>query len=168
MSKKVLKIAALAIALACVLFLGIGIIKKSDAKKTIRSKIQTISKVKLLTLDSSVYSFPEGTVVIIFFNSGCEHCQYELREIKTKYELFSNVELVLLSSEDISVIKKASEDFGLTQLPKVHFAKINHADVFDNFGAFSFPYVLVYDSNHKLVKEFKGETKVEAIAKHLP
>lgn len=72
-----------------------------------------------------------------------------------------------MSSENISIIKKTSEDFGLAGLTNIHFTKINARDVFDTFGSVSVPHVFIYGKDSKLIKEFKGETKVEAILKYI-
>ncbi|MFM7853102.1 MAG: hypothetical protein ACKO96_14580 [Flammeovirgaceae bacterium] len=48
------------------------------------------------------------------------------------------------------------------------FAKINTEVVFDTFGSVSIPHIFIYDNEHKLIKEFKGETKMEAILQYLP
>jgi hypothetical protein len=168
MLKKSLLLAAFIVLFASALFLIYGIVEKVAAKKLVQFKTQTLPQARLFALDSSRFSFPPSALAIIFFNSGCEHCQYEMKEINKKQSLFLNDELVLLSSENISAIKKASEDFGFANMPNIHFAKINDEDVFSAFGSVSVPHIFIYDKDHRLIKEFKGETKVEAIAKYLP
>jgi thiol-disulfide isomerase/thioredoxin len=168
MPKRLLKVIALTIAITCVLFLSIGIVKKSRAKKMISGRASSLPKVTLFAMDSGFYAFPPLAIGVIFFNSSCEHCQYELRDLSSKMQLFSNKQLVLLSSENISVIKKTAEEMGLNQFTNIHFAKINAKDVFESFGSISVPDILIYGDDHKLIKEFKGETKIEAIARYLP
>jgi len=168
MRKKILMLMVFTTLFACALFLIYGIIEKVAAKKLVQFKTQTLPPARLFTLDSSRFSFPPFALAIIFFNSGCEHCQYEMKEISKKQSLFLNDELILLSSESISAIKKASEDFGLAHLSNIYFAKINDEEVFSTFGSVSVPHIFIYDKDHRLIKEFKGETKVEAIAKYLP
>lgn len=168
MVKKSLLIIGFTGLLACTLFLVYSIIEKVAAKKEIQAKIQTLPQITLFGLDSLHFKFPSSALAIIFFNSGCEHCQYEMKEIKQKQSLFVNKELVLLSSENISAIRKASQDFQLANQPNIHFTKINPEEVFSTFGSIGVPHIFIYDKDHKLVKEFKGETKVEAIAKYLP
>jgi hypothetical protein len=50
----------------------------------------------------------------------------------------------------------------------IKFLKINRDNVFENFGPLSTPHILIYNEDSKLVKEFKGETKIEAILQYLP
>ena len=154
---------------AFMLFLAFGIIGKVVTKKELLNRIQTLPKAQLVDLDSLAYTLPSfSSTCLIHFNSGCEHCQYELREIKKNLAAFSNTQVVLMSSENIAVIKKASIDFGLDSLPNIHFTKINAEHVFDTFGSISIPHIFIYGKDRKLIKEFKGETKMEAILKYLP
>ena len=168
MARKVFKVALFTIAFGCTLFLIYGIVEKAAAKKQIQSKVRMLPETKFFAMDSSIYSFPSSALAIVFFNSGCEHCRYELEQISKKLQLFSNKELILLSSENIATIKKTSEGLGLSNLPNIHFTKINPTDVFDTFGSLSVPHVFIYGNDQKLIKEFKGETKIEAIAEYLP
>lgn len=101
---------------------------------------------------------------MVLYNSSCEHCQYELAQIKAAINSFNDVELVFLSSEPIHVIKQAALPFQEDR--NVNFVKINPEDVFDNFGTVRYPTILIYGTNGRLIKEFKGETKVEAILKY--
>ncbi len=168
MAKKLLLTAGVSVALMVVLFLVYSITEKVAAKKIIHSKIQTLPRAKVYDLDSSSLSLPPSALAIIFFNPSCEHCQYELKDLKKDELLFSKKEIILLSSETISTIKKTAEEYGLASLPNFQFAKINAADVFDTFGPVTVPHIFIYGADHKLIKEFKGETKIELIAKYLP
>jgi thioredoxin-related protein len=142
--------------------------EKVKAKKLINEKIQYRPEKRFCTLDSADFYLPKQELVLIFFNSGCEHCQYEMKDVREKINLFKGRPIVFLSSENISVISSASRNFKLDSLPNVTFAKINPDDVFDAFGSVSIPHIFIYDQPGKLIKEFKGETKVEAIANSLP
>jgi hypothetical protein len=73
-----------------------------------------------------------------------------------------------MSSESIKVIKRTSVDFGLEGIPNIHFVKINPEHVFETFGSLSLPHIFIYGNDRKLIKEFKGETKMDAILKYLP
>jgi thioredoxin-related protein len=153
---------------ALVLFLSYGIVEKLAVKKMVVAKIQTLPAARLFTLDSVVFQFSlHSSIVLIHFNTSCEHCQYELREIKKNISSFPKGQVVLMSSENISDIRMASEKHGLAGLPNIHFTKINADDVFDAFGSVSVPHIFIYGKDHKLIKEFTGETKVKAILQYL-
>lgn len=154
--------------LVVTIFLGYMIAEKISARKLANKKIQHQPEKSFFNLDSSSFNLPQREFVLVFFNSGCEHCQFEMKEIKENIRLFKDHQIVFLSSENIQTISIAAHTFQLDSLLNVTFAKINPADVFDTFGSVSIPHIFVYDDFGNLIKEFKGETKVEAIASSLP
>ena len=168
MLKRSLLTAGASSILVLLLFLGYSIVEKLAVKKMVAIKIQTLPTARLFTLDSITFQFPlHSSIVLIHFNTSCEHCQYELREIKKNISSFAKGQVILMSSENISDIRMASEEHGLAGLPNIHFTKINADDVFGTFGSVSIPHIFIYGKDRKLIKEFKGETKIEAILQYL-
>lgn len=167
MLKKALITSAITIIFVFVLFMVYSIIEKQTAKREIQIKIQSVPfDVNLFTLDSTSFSFPIAKpVVLVLFNSSCEHCQYELGQIKESIANFNEVDLVFLSSESIATIKQVAEAFD--SVSNVNFVKINPEDFYKNFGTVRFPTILIYNTAGKLLKEFKGETKIEAILQYV-
>jgi thioredoxin-related protein len=152
-----------------ILFAIYALAERIIEKKNIQQQIQLLPVDKFRALDSTLFVYPRAkNVSIIYFNSTCEHCQYELKEIKDHLEMLARTYLVFVSSENIADIRSFSSRSGLTDRDNVSFAKINPGDVYDTFGSVSIPHIFIYDKDGRLVKEFKGETKVEAIAASLP
>lgn len=166
MVKKALITSGITIVFALAVFMVYSMIEQQTAKNLVQTKIQsTPVNVNLFTLDSTRFIFPLAKpVVFILYNSTCEHCQYELSQINAEINSFNNIELVFLSSEPILAIKKVALLFESHR--NVNFIKINPEDVYDNFGTVRYPTILIYGTNGKLIKEFKGETKVEAILRY--
>ena len=52
-------------------------------------------------------------------------------------------------------------------LANIHFAKINQADAYNTFGSLAVPQIFIYGADGVLIKEFKGETKMEAVLQYL-
>jgi thioredoxin-related protein len=158
MLKKSLVTAGFTTLFALVLFMVYSIVEKVYAKKSVQNKIQNLSVAQLFKMDSTQFQMTSGRpILLVFFNSQCEHCQYELTELKKNLSSFEAVSVLLMSSENIATIKEAAE-----------FVKINRDDVFENFGSLSVPHLFLYGADRKLIKEFKGETKIEAILQYLP
>lgn len=169
MLKKLLITAGTTTLFALVLFMVYSIVEKVTAKKTIQNKIQTLSVARLFTMDSTQFQMTSARLILlVFFNSECEHCQYELSELKKNLSAFNAVSILLMSSENISTIKEAAQKFELAASPNTEFIKINRDDVFENFGSLSVPHLFLYGADRKLIKEFRGETKIEAILEYLP
>jgi thioredoxin-related protein len=167
MAKKALLTSLLTLLFALVLFMVYSIVETRLAKQEIQSKINSVpSGPNFFELDSTRFSFPVSRkIVLVLFNSTCEHCQYELAQVKENTEFFQDTELVFLSAEPIVAIKQVSEAFG--QQTNVSFVKVNPDDLYDNFGTVRYPTILIYGADGGLIKEFKGETKIEAILQYV-
>jgi thioredoxin-related protein len=154
---------------AVVLMMVYFIVERVALKKNISEKIQTFSVDRLYAMDSVEYQLQEPKpILLVFFNSECDHCQYELAEIKKHSNAFENTSVLLMSSENISTIQQAAKSFALNDLGNIEFLKINREDVFEKFGSLSVPHIFIYGADRRLIKEFNGETKIEAILQHLP
>ena len=107
------------------------------------------------------------TTVIIFFNSSCEHCQYEANEIQQRIKDFAGTNLLFISEESEEKIIAFSKKYQLDNKENILWLIINPEDVYETFGAISVPHIWIYNNEGILIKEFKGETKVEAILEWL-
>jgi peroxiredoxin len=169
MAKKVSLIIGSTFTVTLLLVLGVQIIEKLSIKKEAEIGFQNLPSIHLLTLDSVVFEFPTGSIItLIHFNTECTYCQKELSEIEKNVLLFEQTHIVLMSTENIPAIKKAAQDYGLCQLPNVHFTKISRSDAFQTFGSMSVPHTFIYGKDKRLIKVFKGETEIETILKFLP
>jgi hypothetical protein len=154
---------------ALVLFMVYGIVEKVIAMKAAGEKKLTLTSVPFFNTDSTNYRVDSANpILLVHFNSECEHCQYELAELSKNLDALQHATILLMSTENIAVIKKTAQNFGLVNTQNIKFLKINRDNVFENFGPLSTPHILIYNEDSKLVKEFKGETKIEAILQYLP
>ncbi len=125
----------------------------------------------LLSMDSTAFTNRNLNLaqptVIIFFNSECPHCQYEATAIGENINAFAHVNLLMMSVEPLAKIKAFATDYRLNLHKEIHLTQIREAVVFDTFGSISVPHIFIYNQQQKLVKEFKGEVKIEVILKYL-
>ncbi len=105
--------------------------------------------------------------VILFFNSECGHCQNEATAIQERLEDFSNANLLFVSDEEATQIEEFSKTYKLDNKLNIWWLKMRPADVYNTFGNIGVPHIWVYNKENKLVKEFKGETKVEVLLEWL-
>lgn len=169
MNRKILFIIAGTLIFSISLFLGYLVIDKLLYKKQILNKIQSLPEVPLYDLDSTAFQLSSiHPTVLIYFNTECEHCQYEAVEIKKSIEYFKKESILLISSEGIKKITEFSRKHGLNIYSFVNFAKIKPEDVYETFGSIHAPHVFIYSREGTLVKDFNGEVKVESILKFLP
>lgn len=144
-------------------------VERTKASKKVKEKASMLNELPIFSMDSMKYEMPKETkpVVLILFNTGCEHCQYETSQIKKSIASFSRSSIVMISSETLTTIEEFSVRYGLSDQPNISFCKINAENVFETFGSGVIPRIFIYGRDRKLIKEFKGETKIEAILKYI-
>ncbi len=169
--KKVIKIVLFVV---LILFLGYMlnvIVKKIKHRNLITEQIQSIPQFLFInSLNQNVYTDDsieiDKACLIIYYNSECDHCNYEAEEISKHSEQFEDYQVIMISYEPIENILAFREKY-----------KLNHTFItflqdsqyqFDNiFGHSPIPTSFIYNKDKKLVKQFKGEVKVEALLKYL-
>jgi len=108
-------------------------IKKVQVAKAAKGKFNTLPVFSLITRDSSLIDvsvFASRPLVLIYFNSECDHCQYEAEDIKNNIRAFSKATLVFMSSEPLTKINAFAEASGLSDQTNVSFTKITSEDYF--------------------------------------
>lgn len=165
-----------------VLLLGVGgaiawmlwqTLHRAEKKAQIKATTQQLPDVQLLALDSVSFGLANSVgnqaAVLFFFHPDCEHCQNEAKQVRENAEELSAAKLVWISSEDIERLREFDEKFSLTKsIEKLVVAKIDPVIANEKFGLRTFPTVFIYDAAGNLTKKYTGETKIEAILKHLP
>jgi thioredoxin-related protein len=169
MLKKSLLTIGATLLFASVLFLIYGIVEKVSANEMATKRKQILTAAPFFTIDSTYYEMGSiNPLLLIHFNSECDQCQNELAELKRNLAALQTMKVLLMSSENISKIKILASEFSLEQFSNVDFVKINRNDVYENFGSLATPHIFIYGKDRKLIKEFRGETKMEAILQYLP
>lgn len=147
------------------------IVSKVKQKKIITEKIQIIPQFTFLNVISQNFYTNDSiedlkSCLIIYYNSECEHCQYEAELISKQIEQFKDYQILMISYEPIEKILAYRKKFKLNY-SFIEFLQDSKYQ-FDNiFGNSPFPSSFIYNKNRKLVKQFKGEVKTEAMLKYL-
>ncbi|MFT7156745.1 MAG: thioredoxin-related protein [Parvicella sp.] len=135
-------------------------------KHEISRSLENLSVNHFKNLDGQYFDLAliknDAPLVLIYFNSECDYCQSEARDIKENIKELKNTELLMVSAETSESIKQFKVDFQLDE-DNIHFARVDEGDVFDTFGSVSVPALFVYDKEGKLVKSFKGKTKISVV-----
>lgn len=122
---------------------------------------------KTLSGESSSTRNLPGASILILFNTDCDHCQREAKEIAEKSEAFKNYELLFIAADSVHHIENFAKTYNLTNKPNIKFGQAEFQDVFVNFGSIPTPAIYVYSRERKFVKSFLGETPVEEVIKYL-
>lgn len=142
------------------------------SKKSTETPKQEINELpyldyKTLSGESSSTRNLPGASILILFNTDCDHCQREAKEIAEKSEAFKNYELLFIAADSVHHIENFAKTYNLTNKPNIKFGQAEFQDVFMNFGSIPTPAIYVYSRERKFVKSFLGETPVEELIKYL-
>lgn len=158
------------IALAAASIIGFLLYKIActvNQKTVTDERIARLPVFTFYNLDSTLFtndSLPDGrSTVIVYFNTGCEHCQYETEQIIKNAGSLQQASFLLASIQPIAELKKFDSTYRLLSYP---FIKLLHdkGNVMHHvFGANNVPSIFIYDSNKRLIKKYTGELKIEAI-----
>jgi peroxiredoxin len=144
-------------------------VKKNQSKekrKALTTKLPTFStyNVRGNLVDNSVL-LKNTPSVFIAFSPDCEHCQYEAKSINERQKDLLNTNIILFTSASDSSTKAFSDMYGLDTLKNVHVLSDKKDEMHKYFGVKTIPTIFIYNAKGKLVKQYKGETKIDAILK---
>ncbi|WP_291399530.1 TlpA disulfide reductase family protein [Daejeonella sp.] len=168
--KKYLLLAIVLVLMSFTGYLVSKIIITKQQNAIVKSTKQTLPNFTFYNLDSlatnSTFIKKGKSVCIFYFNAECEYCQNEARDISKNIALFKDTQIVMVSFNTIADIKKFALEYGLNY-PNIVFLQDPKFQFSSWFGKSSIPSVFIYNAQHRLVKEYQGETKIEAIIKYL-
>lgn len=138
---------------------------KISKRKEAFERIENLPKIEMLTTQNELiylteFSFDE-VKLLIYFNTQCDFCRYELEELSKRIPEFENTEIILVSAEPIDTIKHLEQALGLHFFPNVGVYHCHYDTLQKHFGQLAVPTAFVYDTNNKLVKHFKGSTCID-------
>jgi len=140
---------------------------KIETKSNAEEKIKEMPDFIFKGMNNESYSLtnidPQKSTIFIYFNSECDHCQYEVKEFKKNIDKFSNTSILLISSEPISAIKEFYKTYSLDSIQNIKVLKDSADSFYKIFSTRVIPSVFVYNKNKKLVNKFNGEAKIDAI-----
>lgn len=103
-----------------------------------------------------------GKNILIMFQPDCDHCQREAKQFSERIDAFAAYQLYFVSTATADELRKFSEEYGLNNRPNVHFGNTTSNQIIDNLGPIDAPSVYIYH-DHKLIKNFNGETDLSKI-----
>lgn len=150
-------------------FLLYEILVKIDQKKEVERYTQSFSYIFTLT-DSTAYDLKNTlgqTSMVVFFNPGCEHCEYEGDLLKKNQRKMANVQVLMVSMSPRDSIIAYSKRYGLDMLSNFHFATDSLFTAHTKFGVQTIPTIFIYGKDGNLRKKFVGEVRIEAVLREL-
>ncbi len=169
--KKQIKIIFTIVLISIISYLGYSIVNKINKKKETAEHIQTIPKFSFRTINGEVFTqkniSKSGAKLFIYFNSNCDFCKNEAKQIHKELDQLKDVQLLFVSFEKAENIKIFANKYSLLDQQNVFFLedeKLIFAEIFD---VQSIPFMLLYSKDNQLIKKFKGAVKIENVIKYL-
>jgi hypothetical protein len=78
-----------------------------------------------------------------------------------------NTDIYFFSTEELPVIEKFANEFGLAENPDFNIGKVDYEQVVHKLGVNIYPMCFIYSRDGKLVKKYVGEVSIEALLKYL-
>jgi thiol-disulfide isomerase/thioredoxin len=126
----------------------------------------------LLRTDSTSFStdnLPKNKpVVLVYFSTECGHCQLEAQELSKSMDKFKEVTFLFVGfHHSVSEIKTFGEKYGLSKFNNIWLCKEAKFFLISYYYIEFTPFIAIYDSNKKFVKEFRNGAKPEELAEAL-
>ncbi len=154
--------------LAVTLFVLHNTLEKANHKRWARQNLNVLPDIPMVDFDSTrFYVSLNRKTILIYFNSECNYCQYEVDQLIRSKKALKDFDLVLMSSESLDVLKSYAKENSFLDQPGISFTKINLEEAYNAFGSLAVPQIFIYGTDQRLIKEFRGETKLDAILKYL-
>lgn len=169
--KTIIKSGIIILTVCLFLVLGYMLIATAQRKKDISNTIQTLPRFTATDMHGKTFSDSnlkeKVPVIFTFFNSGCDFCQYEARDIRENIHLFNNIQLLFLSAEPPELVRNFAQRYDLAEYSHVVFLHDANNKISDQFGISLIPTSLIYNKDRQLVRIYKGQVKATDIIREL-
>lgn len=168
--RKITGRAAIVLVLLCASVLVYKIGAKINRKKECERKTQALPAYTFKLAyggTMNTKSLEDKPTAVMFFNPGCEHCEYEGEALSTNSGSLREKEILMVSLSPRDSIKAYAKRHRLEGIHNIHFATDSLAKATILFGIQSIPTTFIYDSDGKLRKRFNGEVSIKALLREL-
>lgn len=142
----------------------------STQDKAYLSSISALPSFDMLLLDSTTLyhaqDIPSGKpIVMVYFRPDCPHCQLETKSLVSRIGDLQNFRIYFLTGADFDDAKSYAHYFHLDQYPNIIVGKDHEHSFTRVFQPSSIPFMVIYDSNKKLLKVYHGEVPIDNLIK---
>jgi len=167
MKRTVVKKVIIVVVVLFLAVMGVQVLKKLQHKEQVQQALAILPKFSFQTLEGSTFTkanLPKNNkAVFIYFNTKCDYCFYETKDISEQLERFKSTILLLVSNESKEAIKSFAIKQNLLGKEKVICLQDSAYTFAKQFEANSIPYILVYDAQGKLLLRHKGQLRAEKL-----
>lgn len=162
-----LKFIILLIVFAVVTYLPYKVISAIITKNKIIKSREILPVFNFTTLQGKWYNShnkkSDHISVIIFFNSDCHYCTYEIESIIQHIDSLKNTDILLVSDQPFQKLRQLYKQYELGNYTQIKLLYTDYHNFISAFGTATVPTTFIYDENNRLLRLFKGEAGIEAI-----
>jgi ahpC/TSA family len=167
MKRTVVKKVIIVVVVLFLVVMGVQVLKKLQHKEQVQQALAILPEFSFCTLEGASFTnaqLPQNNkIVFIYFNTECEYCFYETKDISEQLERFKATTLLLVSNEKKEAIKAFAIKQNLQDKSQVIFLQDSTYTFAKQFEANSIPYILAYDAQGKLLLRHKGQLRAEKL-----
>ncbi|GHU81347.1 hypothetical protein FACS1894145_8280 [Bacteroidia bacterium] len=105
--------------------------------------------------------------LFLFFDSGCELCHEELKQINENREQLQKGQIVFFSTETTEKIQDFLNSIAFHRQPNQFFLVDTNEELVKTMEIKGTPTAIIYDKDGKQIKRFNGPITVETLLKYL-
>lgn len=109
----------------------------------------------------------DKSLVVIYFNSGCEYCDEKAKQVAYYSKEFKNSIVLFISSEDKSAITKFTQKHKLAEYDNYIMLQSQNNGFYKAFGTDFIPAVLVFSSKGKLLVKIDDVVPIKTVIKYV-
>jgi peroxiredoxin len=170
MKKSLIKILAILTCLIAIILLykTIIIIQKNNQIAIVK---QSLPKFQFYTQDLKLFNYQKvlfnKPVCIFYYNAGCEYCQDEAKHLQQNIAHFNKIQILMISTNLPKETKRFEEEYRLNEYKNIIWVYDKDFSFYKWFGNTVTPSVFIYNDKHILLKEYRGEVKIQAILNNI-
>lgn len=134
-------------------------------KQAIEKELLRLPDIPLNDINGNNFNLNEleGIKLIVFMDTDCMYCKYQIEEFKTINKEFQDVKIVGISEQPIERLKDyiATEPF--FNHPKNFITHDFDSNMADHYRIGTTPHLLIYDAQNQLILQNKGYMKADKL-----
>lgn len=166
MNKKYIYIASI---LLFGFFLLVRILNVISTKESIAKNSSTIPTFSFTSVNHNDIitptDFKTGNLIINYFSTDCDHCQYMATSFFKNSAQLKNVKIIMVTTDDKKKVTAFIKAYNINVVPNITVLLDEKKEFPSKFGTSVIPSFFIYKDN-KFLKRIIGETKIENLILH--
>ncbi|AWO00320.1 hypothetical protein DLD77_00655 [Chitinophaga alhagiae] len=165
-NKKILKGVLITLVLLIVAYVAYSTVRAYTVKAAAEKKLSALPAFVFRGTDGQAVTpaqYAGETLVIYYFNSGCDHCELMTKEIISRHEAFQGVKLLMVSEEKAADIAAFADRYKLAAYDFIRVAGDADKKFYATFGTAMVPSMFIYGKDGRLKEKIAGEVSIDKL-----